>query len=57
MSTEIKESMRESVMEKANRIHKSGDPYKIGLLDGFLMGLTGRNAEREIGNKATPERT
>lgn len=51
MSTEIKESMRESVMEKANRIHKSGDPYKIGLLDGFLMGLTGNNAEQEIGKK------
>ena len=46
MSTEIKESMRERVMEKANRIHKSGDPYKIGLLDGFLMGLTGNNAEQ-----------
>lgn len=37
-----------SVLEKANEIHKSGDPYKIGLLDGFLMGLTGRNAEQEI---------
>lgn len=57
---EMEEKMKEKVgvLEKANEIHKSGDPYKIGLLDGFLMGLTGRNAEQEIGGKkATPERT
>lgn len=55
MSMEMKEKI--SVLEKANEIHKSGDAYKIGLLEGFLMGLAGGNAEQEIGNKATPEHT
>ena len=53
MSMEMKEKI--SVLEKANEIQKSGDAYKIGLLEGFLMGLAGGNAEQEIGNKATPE--
>lgn len=46
---EMKEKI--AVLEKANEIHKKGDPYQIGLLDGFLMGLTGRNAEQEIAGK------
>lgn len=49
MSMEMKEKI--SVLEKANEIHKSGDAYKIGLLEGFLMGLAGGNAEQEINRR------
>lgn len=46
---EIEEAKQKvSVMEKANEIYKEGDPYTIGMIEGFLMGLNGKNAKREI---------
>lgn len=42
------------VLEKANRIHKNGDAYQIGLLDGLIMGMTARNADAELKEKDKP---
>lgn len=45
---------RAEVLEKANRIHKNGDAYQIGLLDGLVMGMTARNADAELKEKEKP---
>lgn len=45
---------RAEVLEKANRIHRNGDPYQIGLLDGLVMGMTARNADAELKEKEKP---